>query len=447
MNSNFLKTYELILTDEERQKEFCKTGIEDDKRVFKILNTNIKTYNTFYKYLSEIVNNPQGDHHQKIKRLKDINLYSENPTESIKNRMSIALKINDAFEERSFIRDFMLFIFSLNTSCKIEESSEFIMDVLPSDVLKDYDLYLKKAYEKQTILNPIYGLYVFYSDKELLYDYINYVLNMSREEKDILLTIDEETDNFLNKKRIHDMQKGAILNEALIGSLYFKLCSINLESLIGYNNIIKRIIKEYKELCDKLNLPNKASISDWEKLERLLNSLSNDEKKELLRCFGNTSESIDEYEPDAGKISTKMSKNYGQGYDAIYTSKYRIGQSRFRKNLIAQFDVIKCRVCGCSINKVDYLKASHILEWYKSNEIEKTDPNNGLLLCPIHDFLFDAHLITFNDDGNILISKNIEKQFYKNFEISDTTKIKILSENIPYLRKHREVFEEREKNQ
>ena len=48
--------------------------------------------------------------------------------------MSLALKINDVFEEGSFIRDFMIFAFSLNTNCQIEESAEFIVDVLPKKI-------------------------------------------------------------------------------------------------------------------------------------------------------------------------------------------------------------------------------------------------------------------------------------------------------------------------
>lgn len=438
MNDNFIEEYKKILNDESRQVEFCKTGIDDDKRVFKILNSNIKTYNTFYKYLKELVDNPNDDHHQKIKRLKDLKIYSENPDTSIKSRMTLALKINDTFEEGSFIRDFMIFAFSLNTNCQIEESSEFIVDLLPKKIFDNYDKYLKQLLISKSIANPIFGLYVFYSDKELLYKYIEYITDLDFNKKSTLETI--EDDSLFIQKRIHDMQPGAIANEALIGSMYFKLCTIDLNNINGYNNIVKKIINEYMVWAQQFNLPKKPSLADWEKLERLLLSIDENEKQELLKCFGNVSGSIEHYEPDASKNSVKMVQGFGEGHEGIYTAKYRIGQSKFRKNLIAQFPEVKCRICDCSINKIEFLKASHILAWSKSNEIEKLDPNNGLLLCPIHDFLFDSHLITFDNDGKIIISHNVDSNFYEDFRINNNTKIDILEENIPYLTKHNEEF-------
>ena len=127
------------------------------------------------------------------------------------------------------------------------------------------------------------------------------------------------------------------------------------------------------------------------------------------------------------------------------TVKSRVGQSKFRKNLISQFDICKCRIKNCPVNKIEFLKASHILEWSKSNEKEKVDPNNGLLLCPIHDFLFDSHFISFTNDGKILISKDVPINLYNDFNISFNSKINVFEENKKYLEKHRKIFFEKEK--
>jgi hypothetical protein len=48
------------------------------------------------------------------------------------------------------------------------------------------------------------------------------------------------------------------------------------------------------------------------------------------------------------------------------------------------------------------LIASHIKPWRKSTDEEKLDKNNGLLLSPHVDKLFDSGLISFADDGQIL---------------------------------------------
>jgi HNH endonuclease len=73
----------------------------------------------------------------------------------------------------------------------------------------------------------------------------------------------------------------------------------------------------------------------------------------------------------------------------------RTGQGRFRKNLLEIEN--SCRVTG--LNVTDYLIASHIKPWRYSDDFEKIDGNNGLLLSPHVDKLFDQGWIMFRDDG------------------------------------------------
>ena len=59
----------------------------------------------------------------------------------------------------------------------------------------------------------------------------------------------------------------------------------------------------------------------------------------------------------------------------------------------------------CRLTKLEdksLLIASHIKPWRKSTDAEKLDENNGLLLSPHVDRLFDSGLISFTDDGRIL---------------------------------------------
>lgn len=83
--------------------------------------------------------------------------------------------------------------------------------------------------------------------------------------------------------------------------------------------------------------------------------------------------------------------------------KSRVGQGVYRKNLIKVED--KCRVTGLS--DLDYLIASHIKPWAHSNDNEKLDGNNGLLLSPHIDKLFDNGYISFSNDGSMLISTRL----------------------------------------
>ncbi|WP_244933535.1 HNH endonuclease [Neobacillus mesonae] len=84
--------------------------------------------------------------------------------------------------------------------------------------------------------------------------------------------------------------------------------------------------------------------------------------------------------------------------------KARIGQSIFKKALLA-VEKKKCRLCGVTDER--FLVASHIKPWSQSNNKERLDVNNGLLLCPNHDALYDKGYISFDGDGTILISDSL----------------------------------------
>jgi hypothetical protein len=60
---------------------------------------------------------------------------------------------------------------------------------------------------------------------------------------------------------------------------------------------------------------------------------------------------------------------------------------------------------ACRLTKVkdkQFLIASHIKPWRKSSNTEKLDGNNGLLLSPHVDRLFDRGWISFTDEGRVL---------------------------------------------
>ena len=84
----------------------------------------------------------------------------------------------------------------------------------------------------------------------------------------------------------------------------------------------------------------------------------------------------------------------------------RRGQGVFRTNL--QSREPECRVTG--VTNPRYLRASHIKPWSESNDTEKIDGNNGLMLAPHVDLLFDQGFISFKDNGTLMISKQIDDE-------------------------------------
>jgi len=78
--------------------------------------------------------------------------------------------------------------------------------------------------------------------------------------------------------------------------------------------------------------------------------------------------------------------------------KARRGQGLFRLRVEAIEPA--CRLTHTADKR--FLVASHIKPWRLSDNLEKLDGNNGLLLAPHVDRLFDKGWISFSDDGAIL---------------------------------------------
>jgi len=117
----------------------------------------------------------------------------------------------------------------------------------------------------------------------------------------------------------------------------------------------------------------------------------------------------------------------------------RVGQGAYRKGIIHRWEY-KCAVTG--FDKLDVLIASHIVPWAKSTDEERLDIHNGILLSPTYDALFDRSLISFENNGNIILSDAIDYEAYKKIGVSGTEGIANLSRyNIEYLERHRLNFE------
>ena len=84
----------------------------------------------------------------------------------------------------------------------------------------------------------------------------------------------------------------------------------------------------------------------------------------------------------------------------------RRGQGRFRANVEAIDH--SCRMTG--VSNPSLLIASHIKPWRlcESPE-ERLDGMNGLMLTPDADLLFDRGFISFNGDGEVLVSSRIDR--------------------------------------
>lgn len=126
----------------------------------------------------------------------------------------------------------------------------------------------------------------------------------------------------------------------------------------------------------------------------------------------------------------------------------------FRDSLIRE-EGMHCQFCNCHVKTSDLLVASHIEA--KSNikhdetisdkkKIKKMlDPNNGFMLCAVHDKVFDKKYITLTDDGKLVVSKEIINQL-KEWNLEGLVNKKVVDvpkDKIKYLHIHQKQFLEK----
>jgi hypothetical protein len=116
-------------------------------------------------------------------------------------------------------------------------------------------------------------------------------------------------------------------------------------------------------------------------------------------------------------------------------AKYRCAQGLFRRRVLV-LEASRCRVT--EETNPDLLRASHIKPWRTSDDTEKQDGDNGLLLAPHVDALFDKGLISFADDGSMLLSEGLDSAVLQRWGIRYPLNVGPFREGQKkYLRHHR----------
>lgn len=112
----------------------------------------------------------------------------------------------------------------------------------------------------------------------------------------------------------------------------------------------------------------------------------------------------------------------------------RLGQGTFRKNCLMLYPA--CAVTGMTFAPL--LRASHIKPWAAcENGNERLDPYNGIILAAHIDILFDQGWISFENDGRLLISDELDLRVSEQFLLPE--KIKAFSvDTYRYLEWHRD---------
>ncbi len=121
----------------------------------------------------------------------------------------------------------------------------------------------------------------------------------------------------------------------------------------------------------------------------------------------------------------------------LQLAKARIGQGLFRKRVLLLDPC--CRLTGVDDSRL--LIASHIKPWKEASNAERINGFNGLMLSPHVDALFDEHLISFEDEGKILVHSSLPRSVLDRWSIDASKRVARFSqEQSLFLDHHRKSF-------
>jgi hypothetical protein len=203
---------------------------------------------------------------------------------------------------------------------------------------------------------------------------------------------------------------------------------------IGNNDILVNSINSYSPIISIYGeIVQLKKNKTYEELTTFINvdiSTNRDNKEYFFDLFiipKSKSDIQQNVEPD---ITTKISQQDIDLINQIQNSSYtqteknqiitaRIGQGYFRRNLVSE--------CGfCPVTLVDdsrLLIASHIKPWRDSNNQERINHKNGILLTPTLDSLFDSGFISFTNDKLLIISPLISDLNFQRLRLTPNMRV------------------------
>lgn len=156
-----------------------------------------------------------------------------------------------------------------------------------------------------------------------------------------------------------------------------------------YNSNLKNFDKKINTVQTEIHYGIALNIENEKALKNFVDWLSG--------SFLSAKPSASEYE-DIENAKDELSKIPETTREILILA--RKGQGPYRDQLINYWG--ECSVSD--VNLPGFLRASHIKPWRDSDNVERLDRYNGLLLNPTLDVAFDKGYISFSDEGKILIS-------------------------------------------
>ena len=134
-----------------------------------------------------------------------------------------------------------------------------------------------------------------------------------------------------------------------------------------------------------------------------------------------------------------MPEPAAQNTEVLRMVRQRVGQQAYRQAMLDYWGGA-CAVTGLALPQA--LRASHAKPWAEcASDTERLDVYNGFLLSANLDVLFDNFLISFTDDGELLVSEAITPSDQQKMGLIRGMRLRWAStQHGPYLYFHRQRF-------
>lgn len=212
--------------------------------------------------------------------------------------------------------------------------------------------------------------------------------------------------------------------------------NIAISKVLGEPKDDKKVDREFVNFCRSHRfLPNTQDRRYW-----ILD-------KKTLQGF-DASNNVDEDEGADENVDNDLKDIEKSGRTTVEKRQLRLarlGQGKFRRGLLKRYKG-RCAVTGCETKQL--LRASHIIAWSEcERDADKIDVSNGLLLIANLDAAFDKALISFDQEGQIMISRHLSAQQRKLAGIEPAQRLASnRSDTQEYLAHHRKKFRANEKS-
>lgn len=135
--------------------------------------------------------------------------------------------------------------------------------------------------------------------------------------------------------------------------------------------------------------------------DAVIDSCSDGEDAAIKADNIDTTDMVKSSIPDGIDISTM------EGKEIVREVKQRVHQDQFRKWMLK---IYSGRCCVTGLDVPELLRASHISPWAEDKK-NRLNPENGLCLSATYDAAFDRHLISFDEDYRMIVSKEIKDHY------------------------------------